>query len=177
MLSAIDAVVTVAYDVIPEKSNNFLELAINGPVWWKINPILSITFISVGVIAFLLGDHSETSIRSSRELLLELSPLILTFVITSFSGLGDVISQTFNECMNGNNPLYWLNREWWWTRFMPLPALIAFLAGHSVPLGIDMAVGSVVGIVILGAMWYYYYRPLNFRARIGEMWKNVMNKF
>lgn len=158
VVAFIDAVVTVAYDVLPEESNDFLELVINGPVWWKINPVIFITIISVGVIAFLLGDNSGMSIRPSREVLLELAPIILTFIIISFSGLGDIISQTFIECMRGNNPLNWLNHEWWWTKFMPLPALIAFLAGHSVPLGTDMVIGSVVGACILGIMWYYYYK-------------------
>lgn len=172
VIAIIDAVVTLSYDVIPEQSSaDFSDLVIHGPVWWKINPILSIIVISVGVIAFLLGNNSETSMRPSRKVLLDLTPLILTFIIISFSGLGDVISQTFNECMRGNNPFNWLHYEWWWTRFMPIPALIAFLAGHSVPSGADMVIGSVVGIVILGAMWFHYYRPLNFRARIGEMLK------
>jgi len=180
VMAIIDAVVTVAYgvmeDVAQHSSADFSELVINGPIWWKINPIIIITIISVGVIAFLLGSDTGKSIRPSKQLF-ELVPVFLTFVTISFSGLGDVISQTAIECLKGNNPLNWLQYEWWWTRFMPIPALIAFLAGHSVPSGTDMVIGSVVGIVILGAMWFYYYKPLNFRARIGEMWKNVMNKF
>lgn len=158
VVAYIDAVVTVAYDVMPEESNDFWALAISGPVWWKINPLIFITIISVGIIAFLLGDNSKMSIRPSRKELLELAPLILTFVINAFSGLGDIMSQTFIECLRGNSPLNWLNYEWWWTRFMPLPALIAFLAGHSVPLGIDMVIGSIVGVGLLGIMWYYYYK-------------------
>lgn len=174
VMAIIDAVVTVSYgvmDSVAEQSSADLhELVFNGPVWWKINPVIIITIISVGVIAFLLGTDIGTSIRPSRELI-QLVPVFLTFVIISFSGLGDVISQTCIEYMKGNNPFNWLHYEWWWTRFMPIPALIAFLAGHSVPLGTDMVIGSVVGVVILGAMWFYYYKPLNFRARIGEMLK------
>jgi len=170
IIAIIDAVVTVSYDVLPEESSaDFSDLVIHGPVWWKINPVILITIIGVGVIAFLLGSDIGTSIRPSRELL-ELAPVFLTFVIISFSGLGDVISQTFIEYMKGNDPFNWLHYEWWWTRFMPVPALVAFLAGHNVPLGTDMAIGSVVGIVALSVMWLYYYRPLNFRAHI-EMWK------
>jgi len=180
VMAIIDAVVTVSYGVMEtvdeQSSADLHELVFNGPVWWKINPVIIITIISVGVIAFLLGSDIGASIRPSRELL-ELMPVFLTFVIISFSGLGDVISQTFIEFMKGNNPLNWLHYEWWWTRFMPIPALIAFLAGHSVPWGTDMVIGSVVGISILGAMWFYYYRPINFRARIGEKWKSVMDKF
>ncbi len=41
---------------------------------------------------------------------------------------------------------------------MPVPALISFLAGHSVPMGTDMMAGAFVGIGILGAMWFYYYK-------------------
>ncbi|NIR86535.1 hypothetical protein GWO13_02760 [Candidatus Bathyarchaeota archaeon] len=130
---------------------------INGPVWWKINPVLLITIISVGVIAFLLGSDIGKSIRPFKELF-ELVPVFLTFLTISFSGLGDVISQTFIECFKGNNPLNWLHYEWWWTRFMPVPALISFLAGHSVPMGTDMMAGAFVGIGILGAMWFYYYK-------------------
>ncbi|MFB0501434.1 MAG: hypothetical protein ACETVP_03100 [Candidatus Bathyarchaeia archaeon] len=177
VIAILDAVVSVHYDVVPEQpSGNFWELVISGPIWWKINPVIIITIISVGVIAFLLGSDVGTSIRPSKALF-ELMPVFLTFVTISFSGLGDIISQTFIEYMTGNSPLNWLHKEWWWTRFMPIPALIAFLAGHSVPSGTDMVIGSIVGIVILGAMWFYYYKPLNFRARIGEIWRNVIDRF
>ncbi len=158
IMAIIDAVVTVHYDVLPEQpSANFSDLVINGPMWWKINPVIIITIICVGVIAFLLGNDIGKSTSLSKELR-ELMPVFLTFVTLSFSGLGDIISQTFIEYLRGNSPFAWLHREWWWTRFMPIPALIAFLAGHSVPLGIDMVIGSIVGIFILGAMWFYYYR-------------------
>jgi len=174
IMAVIDAVVTVSYGVMEtvaeQSSADLQELVFNGPVWWKINPIIIITIISVGVIAFLLGSDIGTSTRPARQLF-ELAPVFLTFVTISFSGLGDVISQTFIEFMTGNNPLNWLHKDWWWTRFMPIPALIAFLAGHSVPTGTDMLIGSVVGIVMLGALWLYYYKPLNFRARITAMWK------
>jgi len=174
VMAILDAVVSVHYDVVPEEpSGDFLDLVISGPIWWKINPIIIITIISVGVIAFLLGSDIGTSIRPSKALF-ELMPVFLTFITISFSGLGDIISQTFIECMTGNSPLNWLHKEWWWTRFMPIPALIAFLAGHSVPSGTDMVIGSVVGIVILGAMWFYYFKPLDFRVRIGEMWKKLI---
>ncbi|MDH5438056.1 MAG: hypothetical protein OEZ21_10690 [Candidatus Bathyarchaeota archaeon] len=158
IVAIIDAVITVAYDVIPEQpSADFWHLVINGPVWWKINPVILITVISVGVVAFLLGSDIGKSIRPSRELV-ELVPVFLTFVILSFSGLGDIISMTFIEWMRGNNPFSWLHYDWWWTRFMPIPALLSFLGGRSVPSGTDMVIGSVLGIGILGAMWFYYYR-------------------
>jgi uncharacterized membrane protein (Fun14 family) len=44
---------------------------------------------------------------------------------------------------------------------MPIPALIAFLIGHSVPSGIDMALGSAIGIILLSVMWLNYYGKLN----------------
>jgi len=179
-MAIIDAVVTVSYgvmeDVAEQSSADLHELVFNGPVWWKINPIIIIIIISVGVIAFLLGSDVGSSTRPSRQLF-ELIPVFLTFVTISLSGLGDVISQTAIECMKGNNPFNWLHYEWWWTRFMPIPAMIAFLAGHRVPSGTDMVIGSVVGIFILSVMWLCYYRPLNFRVRIGKILKNVMDKF
>jgi uncharacterized membrane protein (Fun14 family) len=44
---------------------------------------------------------------------------------------------------------------------MPIPALIAFLIGHSVPSGIDMALGSAIGIILLTVMWLHYYGKIN----------------
>ncbi|UCE15327.1 MAG: hypothetical protein JSV12_05455 [Candidatus Bathyarchaeota archaeon] len=174
IMAIIDAVVTVSYGVMEtvaeQSSAGLQELVFNGPIWWKINPIIIITIISVGVIAFLLGSDGGTSTRPSKQLF-ELAPVFLTFVTISFSGLGDVISQSFIEFMTGNNPLNWLHKDWWWTRFMPIPAVIAFLAGHSVPTGTDMLIGSIVGISILVAMWLYYYKQLDFPTRIVAMWK------
>jgi len=40
--------------------------------------------------------------------------------------------------------------------------VIAFLVGHGVPSGIDMAVASILGIVLLAVMWLHYYEKLRF---------------
>lgn len=171
ILAVIDAVVSVSYGVVPSEppaNTGFSELAINGPVWWKINPIIVITVISVGVIAFLIGSDLKLFANRIKSFYAFLR-VALTFVIMSFSGIGDVISQTFIECLNGNSPLNWLYIDWWWTKYMPLPAVIAFLVGHDVPSGIDMLVGSTVGIVLLIAMWLHYYGKISFtkmRAKV-----------
>lgn len=164
IIAVVDAVVSVSYGVVPttEPSNaDFLDLAINGPVWWKINPIIVVTVISVGVVAFLLGSDLKLFANRIKSFYAFLR-VALTFVIMSFSGIGDVISQTFIECLTGRSPLNWLYYDWWWTKYMPLPALIAFLMGHGVPSGIDMAVGSILGIVLLSAMWLHYYEKISF---------------
>lgn len=44
---------------------------------------------------------------------------------------------------------------------MPIPALIAFLAGHGVPSGIDMVLASIAGLILLSVMWLHYYGKLN----------------
>jgi len=162
IMAAIDAIVTVSYSVVPpEPSADFYDLVINGPVWWKINPVIILTIIGVGVVAFLLGSDLKLSTIPSKDLF-GLVRLFLTFVIISLSGLGDIISQTFIEYLMGRFPLSWLYYDWWWTRFMPIPALIAFLVGHNVPSGIDMAVGAVIGIILLSAMWLHYAGKISF---------------
>lgn len=162
IVAAIDAIVTVSYAVVPpEPSTDFFDLAINGPVWWKINPVIFITILGVGIAAFLLGSNLKLSTRSVKSFFGFLR-VGLTFVITSLSGLGDIISQTFIECLKGRFPLSWLHYDWWWTRFMPLPALIAFVIGHDVPSGMDMALGSAIGIILLCVMWLHYYGKINF---------------
>lgn len=169
ILAVIDAVVSVSYAVVPSEpsSTEFLDLVINGPVWWKINPIIIITLISVGVVAFLLGSDLKVSANRIKSFFGFLR-VALTFVITSLSGIGDIISQTFIEFLTGNSPLNWLYYDWWWTKYMPLPAVIAFLVGHSVPSGIDMAVAAVSGIVLLTVMWLHYYGKFNFIRRKGQ---------
>ena len=160
VFAAIDAIVSVTYAVVPpEPSNDFFDLVINGPIWWKINPVIIITVISVGIISFLLGSDLKFSARPIKSFYGFLL-LGLTFVIISLSGLGDIISQTFIECFTGRFPFGWIYYDWWWTRFMPIPALIAFLIGHSVPSGIDMALGSTIGIFLLSVMWLHYYGKL-----------------
>jgi len=161
IVAAIDAIVAVSYAIVPsEPSTDFFDLVINGPVWWKINPIIFITLISVGIVAFMLGSDLKLSARPIKSFF-GFVRVGLTFVIVSFSGLGDIVSQTFIECLTGSFPLSWLSYDWWWTRFMPLPALIAFLIGHSVPTGVDMALGSAIGIILLSTMWLHYYGKIN----------------
>jgi hypothetical protein len=163
IVAVVDAVVAVSYAVIPtQPSTDFYDLVINGPVWWKLNPIIVITMISVGVVAFLLGSDLKFAANPVKSFFGFLR-VALTFVIISFSGLGDVISQTFIEFLSGRHLLNWLFYDWWWTRYMPLPAALAFLFGHEIPTGIDMAVGSLLGIVLLAVMWLHYYGRLNFR--------------
>lgn len=171
IIAVVDAVVSVSYGVVPttEPPNaDFLDLAINGPVWWKINPIIVITVISVGVIAFLIGSDLKLFANRIKSFYAFLR-VALTFIIMSFSGIGDVISQTFIEYLNGRSPLNWLYIDWWWTKFMPLPAVLAFLTGHNVPSGIDMAIASILGIVLLMTMWLHYYGKISFtkiRAKV-----------
>jgi len=162
IFAAIDAIVSVSYAVVPPDLNGDIwDLVYNGPVWWKLNPIIIITIISVGVVAFLLG--SDLKFTGNRvKSFFGFLRLALTFVITSLSGLGDIMSQTFIEYLNGNNPLNWLYTEWYWTKYMPLPAVIAFFVGHNVPSGIDMAVASTIGIVLLAVMWLHYYGKISF---------------
>jgi len=165
IIAVIDAVVSVSYGVIPPEQpddTSFDALSgINGPVWWKINPIIGITVISVGVVAFLIGSDLKLFANRIKSFYAFLR-VAFTFVIISFSGIGDVISQTVVECLNGNSPLNWLYIDWWWTKYMPLPAVIAFLMGHSVPSGIDMAIASILGIALLMTMWLHYYGKISF---------------
>ena len=169
----IDAVVSVTYGVIPsEQSADFLDLAINGPVWWRINTVIMSTIIGVGIIAYLIGSDKKLSALSLHEFF-GLARVILTFVLISFSGLGDLMAQTFVECLTGNSPFYWVYREWWWTRFMPFPAIVTFLAGRSIPLGIDMIVASIIGIIILSVMWLQYYEKIGFT----KTWKRFLPLF
>lgn len=168
IITIIDAVVAVAYEVVPkEPSSDFYDLVIHGPVWWKINPIIIMTIIGVGLTAFFLGNNTKFS-KPDLKSTLGYVPLILTFVTISLSGLGDVMSQTFIELFRGSNPTGWIHYEWWWTRFMPAPALVAALAGHNIPTGIDMLVGSTIGIVILCIMWLYYYEKISFAKIIRQ---------
>jgi len=90
--------------------------------------------------------------------IVDLLIVILTFFTISASGLGDVMSQSFTEIIRGNYVFAWITYKWWWTKYIPLPFLISSLAGHSVPSGIDMTIGSVIGIVLIAFMWFYYYR-------------------
>lgn len=153
----IDAVVAVNYPVIPETpSDDFHDLVISGPVWWKINPILFITLISVGILGFIIGNDTERDVKQPKEWRAFL-PLVFTFLIISASGLGDVMSQSFIEVLSGNNPLHWIGRNWWWTKFLPLPFLMSTLFMHNVPTGLDMLFSSLIGIVLLCLMWLKYY--------------------
>lgn len=167
IMTIIDAVVAVSYPVLPEEATTDLhELVFNGPVWWKINPVILLTIIGVGVTAFLLGNDVKLSGPVLKKHLSQLAPVFLTFASISFSGLGDVMSQTFIELLSGNSPLNWLNYSWWWTMYIPVPAVIAILGGHRIPTGIDMAIGAVIGILMVVALWLYYYDvslPLPFK--------------
>ena len=161
VFAAIDAIVSVTYAVVPSNpSGDFFDLVINGPIWWKINPIIFATLISVGILAFLLGSDLKFSAHPIRSFYGFLR-MVVTFLIVSLSGLGDIISQTFIECFTGRFPFAWLGYDWWWTRFMPIPAVVAFLTGHNVPSGIDMALASILGLILLSAMWLHYYGKLN----------------
>lgn len=162
IVTVIDAIVAVTYEVLPkEPSSDFYYLVVYGPVWWKINPIILITIIGVGLTAFFLGNNTKFSKPNLRSML-QYIPLILTFVTISLSGLGDVMSQTFIELFRGNNPTGWIYYEWWWTMYMPVPALVAALAGRNIPTGIDMIIGSTIGIVIICIVWLYYYEKFSF---------------
>ena len=161
VFAAVDAIVSVTYAVVPsEPSGDFFDLVINGPIWWKINPIVFGTLISVGIVAFLLGSDLKVSGNFTKSFF-GFFRMVMTFLTVSFSGLGDIISQTFIECFTGSFPFSWLSYDWWWTRFMPIPAIVAIIMGHSVPSGIDMALGSIVGLVLLSVMWLHYYGKLN----------------
>ena len=163
VFAAIDAIVSVTYAVVPpDLSGDFYSVVWNSPIWWKINPIIIIMIITVGIIAFLLGSDwkfAGSPIKSFFGFL----RVALTFVIMSLSGLGDIISQTFIEILSGHFPLNWLYIEWYWTKFMPLPAVLAFLGAHDVPSGIDMALASALGMVLITVMWLHYYNKLNFQ--------------
>lgn len=156
----IDAVVSVNYPVLPENpSDDFHNLVMSGPIWWKINPILFITLIAVGILAFVIGNDTERDVKQPKEWRAFL-PLVFTFLIVSASGLGDVISQTFIEVLSGNNPLHWVGRNWWWTKFLPLPFAVSISLSHPVPTGLDMLVCSVIGIFSMGIIWLKYYEVL-----------------
>lgn len=155
----IDALVTVEYNVIPKEleSTDFSYLVLYGPIWWKINTTVFIVLISVGIISYLLGaDLIKWSMRNVY--IVDFLIIILTFFTISASGLGDITSQSFIEILRGNNVFAWIKYEWWWTKYMPLPFAISSLAGHDVPLGVDMAASSLIGIVIVFSMWLYYYK-------------------
>ena len=169
VFAAIDAIVSVTYAVVPsEPSGDFFDLVINGPIWWKINPIIFGTLISVGIIAFLLGSDLKLSAHPIKSFFGFLR-MVLTFLIISLSGLGDIVSQTFIECFTGRFPFGWLSYDWWWTRFMPIPAIVAVLTGHSVPSGVDMALASMIGLILLSVMWLHYYGKLNLELIRGSL--------
>jgi len=158
IMCIIDAVVSVTYGVLPENPTmDINELMMNGPIWWKLNPIILLTIIGVGVTAFLLGNDVKLSRSVLKKQLSQLAPVFLTFAAISFSGLGDVISYTVIDFLNGDHLFNWLNIEWWWTMYIPVPATIAFLGGHRIPSGTDMAIGAVIGILMIAALWLYYY--------------------
>jgi hypothetical protein len=122
----------------------------------------------LGIVAFLIGSDWKFAGNPMKSFFGFLR-IALTFVIISLSGLGDIISQTFIECLYGNFPLTWIHREWYWTKFMPLLAVLAFLGGHEVPSGIDMALASALGMVLITVMWLHYYGrldSLHIKARI-----------
>jgi len=172
VFAAIDAIVSVTYAVVPsEPSGDFFDLVINGPIWWKINPIIFGTLISVGILAFLLGSDLKFSAHPVKSFYGFLR-MVVTFLIVSLSGLGDIVSQTFIECFTGRFPFGWLTYDWWWTRFMPIPAIVAVLTGHSVPSGIDMALASIIGLILLSVMWLHYYGKLNLE-RISNSLGNI----
>lgn len=153
----IDAVVAVNFpSSMPDPTEDLYELVIGGSIWWKINPILFMVLISVGVFAFVLGNDTERDVKRPKEWRAFL-PLVFTFLIISASGLGDAISQSFIEILRGNSPLYWLARDWWWTKALPLPFVVSTLRLHSVPTGLDMLICSVIGIFGVGLMWLRYY--------------------
>jgi len=164
----IDAVVSESYGVIPLEPSepNFIDLAINGPVWWRINTVIMNTIIGVGIIAYLIGSDKKLSALSLHDFS-GLARVVLTFVVISISGIGDLMAQTFVECLRGNSPFYWVHRQWWWTKFMPFPAVVSFLAGHEAPWGSDMIVASLIGIIILSVMWLHYYEKISFT----RIWK------
>jgi len=116
--------------------------------------------ISVGILAFLLGSDLKFSAHPVKSFYGFLR-MVVTFLIVSLSGLGDIVSQTFIECFTGRFPFGWFTYDWWWTRFMPIPAIVAVLTGHSVPSGIDMALASIIGLILLSVMWLHYYGKLN----------------
>ena len=118
--------------------------------------MLFIVLISVGVLAFILGNDTERDIKRPKEWRAFL-PLVFTFLIISASGLGDAMSQSFIEVLRGNSPFYWLARDWWWTKFLPLPFVVSTLLLHPVPTGLDMLICSVIGIFGVGLMWLRYY--------------------
>jgi hypothetical protein len=172
----IDAIVAVNYPVMPAPSEDFTKLVIEGPIWWKINPILFTVLISVGVFAFILGNDTERDVKQPKEWRAFL-PLVFTFLIISASGLGDAMSQSFIEILSGNSPFYWLIRDWWWTKFLPLPFVVSTLSLHPVPTGLDMLICSVIGIFLLGLMWLRYYnvgglQKLKFFGQRGILTKN-----
>lgn len=176
----IDAIVAVNYPVMPAPSEDFTALVIEGPIWWKINPILFTVLISVGVFAFILGNDTERDVKQPKEWRAFL-PLVFTFLIISASGLGDAMSQTFIEILSGNSPFYWLIRDWWWTKFLPLPFVVSTLRLHAVPTGLDMLICSVIGIFLLGLMWLRYYnvgglQKLKFFGQRGILAKNEERK-
>jgi len=163
VIAAIDAIVSVTYAVVPPDTSgqSFSDLVLYGPIWWKINPIIIITIITLGIVAFLIGSDWKFA-GNAKKSFYSFMRVALTFVIISLSGLGDILSQTFIEIFSGHFPWNWLYIDWYWTKFMPLPAVLAFLGGHEVPSGIDMALASFLGMVLISIMWLHYYNKLNF---------------
>lgn len=153
-----DALVTIEYDVIPDEVENkdFSHLVLHGPIWWKINTIVFIVLITTGLICFLLGaDLIKRPMRKDH--VAGLLIIILTFLTISASGLGDIMSQSFNEILREKNAFAWIDYEWWWTKYLLLPFAVSSIAGHEFPSGVDMAVSSSIGLVIIVLMWLRYY--------------------
>jgi len=165
IITFIDALVTVVYDIIPKEvpSTNFTDLVLYGPVWWKINAVISALIIAIGIISYLLGTVKTRSIYKPHYF--DIIVVIFTFLIISASGLGDAISQTFIEILRGNTPGNWIVYEWWWTKYIPLPLLLTLLSGLVYPTGVTMLVSSAIGVILLVFLWYYYFKIYEFKGR------------
>src|SRR3990170_6282050 len=86
VIAAIDAIVSVTFAVVPPDTSGktFSDLVWNGPIWWKINPIIIITIITLGIVAFLIGSDwkfAGNPIKSFYGFL----RVALTFIIISLS--------------------------------------------------------------------------------------------
>jgi len=162
-LTFIDAIMAVNYPILPETpSDDFYDLVVNGPIWWKINPMIIFMVIAVGIASFVIGNETERDIKHPRELK-AFTPLILTFVFISISGLGDLMSQTIIEVLCHRQPFSWINYGWWWTKFVSFPFIISSLFMHDVPTGLDMIISSAIGIVLLVLVWLIYFNKFKLK--------------
>lgn len=117
--------------------------------------IILTIFTIVGVLAFLFGREGKLFSRDYRRLIL----VGLIPVILMISGAFDLISATVIEYLRSNQPLNWMNYgEWWWIVYHPFPRISAAIVGHTHPLGTDMIVGSVGGVIILVIIFFYLAR-------------------